>query len=277
MKTQDKSFNEILLFFLITIGSSFLVFWGPLAIYQIPTINFVEGPVGPIWAILLFIIGGFVPSFTAIFLTGIKEGKTGLNKLWKKATFFRLPLKWYVAVLGIVLLGTVFQIIVILMLEKPFDFKQFYLQSGSFLPLIILGPLSEEIGWRGYALPRLQKKWNALASSVILGFFWSLWHFPLFYMPGTTQNTFNIPFISFMTGLIAISIIYTWIFNNTGQSVWSAIFFHWIFTYALQVVASSVVRTPMYDWIEYLPYVVVSIVIVIKYGPNNFMKKTGQK
>ena len=71
-------------------------------------------------------------------------------------------------------------------------------QLGSFLPLLIIGPLSEEIGWRGYALERLQTRWNALTSSLIVGLVWALWHLPLFMMVGTSQHELGIPFIGFL-------------------------------------------------------------------------------
>ena len=109
-------------------------------------------------------------------------------------------------------------------------------QLGSFLPLLIIGPLSEEIGWRGYALERLQTRWNALTSSLIVGLVWALWHLPLFMMVGTSQHELGIPFIGFLVGLMASSILYTWLYNNTKQSIWSAILLHWLYTYAARVV-----------------------------------------
>ena len=71
--------------------------------------------------------------------------------------------------------------------------RLFLAQLGSFLPLLIIGPLSEEIGWRGYALERLQTRWNALTSSLIVGLVWALWHLPLFMMVGTSQYEFGRP------------------------------------------------------------------------------------
>jgi membrane protease YdiL (CAAX protease family) len=141
-------------------------------------------------------------------------------------------------------------------------------QFGSFLPLLIIGPLSEEIGWRGYALPRLQTRWNPLASSLIIGLVWGLWHLPLFMMIGTSQHEIGIPFISFVIGMMANSIFYTWLYNNTKMSLWSAILLHWFYTYVSQMVSSGVTRSPLYNWLEYLPYVIMASIVVLIWKPQ---------
>ena len=124
---------------------------------------------GPPWAIMMFIIGGFVPSLTAILLSWKQKGKVGLNHLIHRVFQLNIGWRWYLAIITIVVVGTFGQLAIIWIMGQQFDGTLFMLQLSSALPLIILGPLSEEIGWRGYALDRLQTKWNALLSSVILG------------------------------------------------------------------------------------------------------------
>lgn len=136
-------------------------------------------------------------------------------------------------ILGVVILGTMGQMIVIQLLGYAFDPALFLTRLMMLLTLLILGPLSEELGWRGYALDRLQTCWNALTSSLILGVIWSMWHLPLFYIIGTSQYLYDISFLGFMLGTTTISVLYSWAYNNTGGSIWSAVFFHWIYTYAL--------------------------------------------
>jgi membrane protease YdiL (CAAX protease family) len=145
-------------------------------------------------------------------------------------------------------------------------------QLGNFLPLLILGPLSEEIGWRGYALGRLQTRWNALTSSLIVGLVWALWHLPLFMMVGTSQHELGLPFIGFLVGFMANSILYTWLYNNTKQSLWSAILLHWLFTYAVTVVFAGVTRSPLYNWLEYLPYVSMAAIVVLIWKPQTLSR-----
>jgi membrane protease YdiL (CAAX protease family) len=176
---------------------------------------------------------------------------------------FRLGWHWYMFILLIVIAGTAGQLTINKFLGNTFHGYLFGAQLGSFLPLLILGPLSEEIGWRGYALARLQTQWNALTSSLIVGLVWALWHLPLFMMVGTSFHESGDPFIGFMIKMIASSILYTWLYNNTKQSLWSAILLHWLYTYAAQVLSFGVIRSPLYNWLECLPYVVMAFFVVL--------------
>lgn len=265
---MTKALKEAFLFLGLTLGLSFFVFWGPLALFQIPAISFVRDTQGPVWAIILYIIGGFVPSLVALFLTWRKEGKDGLRRIGRRLIQFNIGWQWYLAAVLVVILGTVGQLTIIRLLGQTFDGTLFIKQLVSAIPLIILGPLSEEIGWRGYALDRLQTKWNALISSLIVGLVWGLWHFPLFKMVGTSQYELSIPFLGFILGVMSLSVMYTWLHNNTKASIWTAVFFHWIFTYSAQVIASGVTRTVIYNWLEYLPYLVMAILVVLIWKPR---------
>jgi membrane protease YdiL (CAAX protease family) len=143
---------------------------------------------------------------------------------------------------------------------------------GSAVPLIVLGPLSEELGWRGYALRRLQTRMGALASSVVIGVVWALWHLPLFYMIGTSQSEANAPFLAFALAVVSTSVLYTWLSNNTGGSIFSAVFLHWIYTYAVQVIWTAGERPGAYDWLEPLPYVVLAVIVVAVWGPRRLSR-----
>ncbi len=107
-------------------------------------------------------------------------------------------------------------------------------QVGELLTLNNLGPsllfqifffwLTEETAWRGFALPRLQAKYNALTASLILGVLWGLWHIPLLFIPGSFQS--SVPFAGFVLSAIATSILMTWLFNHSRGSVLVAAVFH---------------------------------------------------
>lgn len=264
--TTDRTANsdpvrDVFVFFAITIGLSYFVFWGPIALFQIPTISFVDDVMGPIWAIMVFMLGGFVPSLTAIALTGIKEGRPGLRQLWHRVIQVRIGWRWHLAVVFIVLFGSASQIMLNNLLGGSFDFSLFLQQLPSFLPLIIIGPLSEELGWRGYAQTRLQMRLNPLVAGLVVGMLWALWHLPLFFMIGTSQYELHIPFMGFFFGLMAHSVLYAWLQNHTDNSIWTAIFFHWMYTYAAQVVFTGVTRSPLYNGLEYTPAILLAVVI----------------
>jgi uncharacterized protein len=271
---NTKTVKEAYVFLLLTLAFSYFVFWGPLALFKIPTISFVSDVKGPFWAIGLYAAGGFVPSLLAIFLTWKKEGVPGLRRLGQRILQVRLGWRGYLFIILIVFTGTAGQLAIHHLLGNFFDGTLFWTQIGSFLPLLILGPLSEEIGWRGYALERLQTRWNGITSSLIIGLVWALWHLPLFLMVGTSQYELGIPYIGFMVGLMASSILYTWVYNHTQYSLWSAILLHWLYTYAAQVLASGVTRTPLYNWLECLPYVLMAFIVILIWKPNKLDRLT---
>ncbi len=98
--------------------------------------------------------------------------------------------------------------------------------------MLFFGPLPEELGWRGYALDGLQKKYSALSASLILGVVWALWHLPLFFMKGTFQHDQlrigTLAFWTYILGPVVLSVLFTWIYNNTNRSTLSAILFHFM-------------------------------------------------
>ncbi|HZK61177.1 MAG TPA: type II CAAX endopeptidase family protein [Anaerovoracaceae bacterium] len=267
-----KAVKEAYFFLGLTLAFSYFVFWGPLALFKVPTISFVSDVKGPSWAIALYIVGGFVPSLLAIILTWKKEGFSGLRLLGRCIIQFKLGWRWYMFTFLIVIAGTTGQLAINKLLGFTFNGTLFWAQLGSFLPLLIIGPLSEEIGWRGYALGRLQTRWNALISSLIIGLVWALWHLPLFMMVGTSQYELGDSFIGFLIKMTASSILYTWLYNNTKKSLWSAILLHWLYTYAAQVVSSGITRTSLYNWLEISPYVIMAVVVVLIWKPKKLTR-----
>jgi membrane protease YdiL (CAAX protease family) len=94
------------------------------------------------------------------------------------------------------------------------------------LPLILLlgGPMGEEFGWRGLALPVLQDRFGWRAASLGLGLVWGVWHLPLFFIDGTAQD--RIPPALFMLSVVAMSVVFAWLVNRTAGSVVSALVLH---------------------------------------------------
>jgi uncharacterized protein len=261
MKT--KEFKEAILYFGIVLFLSYFVFWGPLAFFKIEAANLVGGTNGPKWALVLFILGGFVPSFAGIFLTALLEGKPGIKNLFRSSINVKIGLKAYLLILLIVLYYAGSLILLYTILNGKFNYSQFWIQLPTILPLIFLGPLSEEYGWRGFALNRLLKSIDPVFASLIIGLGWSLWHLPLFYMLGTSQYNFHIPFISFLISITSGSFVYTYIYLKSNKSLFAVIILHWIWTYAMQVVGSSGIRTTLYNWLECVPSVLMGIVFIL--------------
>lgn len=104
-----------------------------------------------------------------------------------------------------------------------------------------LPPLLEELGWRGYALDRLQLTWSALNASLILGVVWAIWHLPLFLVEGTYQHDavglLTMEFWLFMAGIVALSPAFTWIYNNTERTILGVILLHGWVNFTAEVIA----------------------------------------
>ena len=90
------------------------------------------------------------------------------------------------------------------------------------LILVLGGPLGEEIGWRGFLLPHLQQRRSPLIASLIVGAVWFVWHVPVFWLEGAAQKG------SSMAGfvVVAMSILFTWVYNRTRGSLLLAVLFH---------------------------------------------------
>jgi membrane protease YdiL (CAAX protease family) len=108
---------------------------------------------------------------------------------------------------------------------------------GFLVGQLILGPLGEELGWRGYALPRLLQRFSPLAASLILGVIWGVWHLPSFFVSSLVQSSLAIPV--FLFGALCMSILATWLYLHTGGSVLITVLFHLAFNASLSAFGAS--------------------------------------
>lgn len=257
---KNKELKEVMIFFVTTIFLSLFVFWGPIALFKVPTMGFSRGAVGPAWAIILFMIGGFVPSITGIILTAVFEGKKQAKQLLKKAFQVRIGFKWFAAISLTAVYFAVSWIIIYSALGENFNYSKFLTLLPTILPLFILGPLSEEYGWRGFALKRLLKIVNPNIASLAIGLVWSLWHLPLFYIVGTNQYEHNLSFLTFVIAVTSSCFIYTYIYIKTNQNLFTAVFFHWIYTFLSDVVNGGIVRSKPFNSLEFVPTLLIGLV-----------------
>jgi len=183
------------------------------------------------FVLYLFLGWGFI--FASLIMTGLTLGRAAVIALLKRFLIWRVGWKWYLVVL---LLTPAIQLISILLnailTKAPVDFNNVYGRNifGEtasltifILPFFLVDFISngEEMGWRGYVLPRLQARYNALISSLILGVFWGLWHFPKLLAPGNDSS-----FMLLLLDSIAKAVLYTWVYNNTGGSLLLVTLFH---------------------------------------------------
>ena len=93
------------------------------------------------------------------------------------------------------------------------------------LPLMFLAySAAEEVGWRRYALPRMQVRTSALTASMLLGLIWALWHLPLHLVADSTQASIDYP--SYVVGAMAMAVVFTWLYNSSGGSLAVVVLLH---------------------------------------------------
>jgi len=172
---------------------------------------------------------GVGPSFVALYLLYRNDGITGIKKVLGR--IFKLDLGYWIYpiifLIPITLIGAHLLNIVLFKASLP---QSGLLKEPWWIPVLFIVffifQFGEEIGWRGFALDRLQNRMNALFSSILLGSLWALWHLPMFFMNGFGHHDYHLPFGQFLLTLILLSIIITWLQNNTKSSLFAAFVIH---------------------------------------------------
>ena len=167
----------------------------------------------------------FGPSIAGVITIALVAGKEGLRDLVKRALRWRVGLKWWLIALFLPCLLTMIALGVNLLLGAalpPFTFikTQWYLLPVFFIITLVGGPLGEEFGWRGFALPELQKKWSPWLASVLLGLIWGLWHLPQFFNTAAVHYELGLArFPFYVLAEIGLAILMTWVYNKTSGSL----------------------------------------------------------
>jgi membrane protease YdiL (CAAX protease family) len=220
---------------------------------------------------LLYALGGLGPPAAAILLLYRKHPSQDRRDYWRRVVDFRrVGLAWYAVIAFLPLAWNVLGILTGLLFGSPVpsferaaDLLAAPLSLAPFaVVVLLLGPLPEELGWRGYALDGLLARHGALVASLILGCIWTLWHWPQFFMEDSyIAGAFPIGSAIFWAGwvlpTITSSVVYTWIYNHTEGSILSAILFHFSTNFWGEVLA---VRGEM---VLYRSVWIVALVILI--------------
>lgn len=207
---------------------TFLISWG-IWVPLILSLDLASGL--PTSAIPLATLGVFGPSIAGLLMTGWCGGWEGVKALLRRLADWRSGGRWYLVIgLGVVLLYALSLLVFLLTRDDVVRFDPS--RWATIFPILayglLSGPLGEELGWRGFALPLLLRRWNALLASLLLGLAWGAWHLPLFFweIPGLSPP---IPFINYLLSIIAFAILITWSFRGTRGSLFVAVFFHlWV-------------------------------------------------
>ena len=180
--------------------------------------------------LLAFVLpGAWAPTLTAVFLTGLSGGRNDLRCFRGRLLRWRIPVLWYAVPLLLIPVTALTALGVHVVLGGKAAGLSF--PPGvppdigpAVLPLLFLvnifagGPLAEELGWRGFAQPRLQEHIGALPASLLIGAVWGLWHLPFFWFGETAGSVVGgIPFVWFVQLTIGWSVLFAWVYNSSGS------------------------------------------------------------
>jgi membrane protease YdiL (CAAX protease family) len=205
----------------------------------------------------LFALGHSMPCMVGILLTAFFSGKSGLGAVFRRLGQVSNPLIWYVVVL--LLLPVLWLVAVGVPTLLGLATIAFAFPVVSVFGSFVAG-FNEELGWRGFALPRMQARQQALAASLLLGVLWSLWHLPLLVALGSVTLTSPglVWFICFVLGTTAYSVLFAWVYNNTKGSLFLMVLFHAVG----DIAPSTILYYPRTTWIVPLLYLILNWVVV---------------
>jgi membrane protease YdiL (CAAX protease family) len=222
------------------------------------------------------------PALAAIIVAGIVGRRAGVQELLSRLREWRVGVHWY---LFILLYPTIARLIavglnVLLGGTAPAFFGARGIPEGNpiilfipvFVGLLLQAGIAEEIGWRGFALPRLQAHYSALTSSLILGVLWALWHFHPLHWSDLAPIAFW-----YILGTLSLTVIFTWVYNNTRGSLLVAVLFHtasntsdWIVPIVPFITGASDVRASVLLQVFNL---IVAVAIIVVFGSKHLSRR----
>lgn len=236
--------------------------WGlGMLLVTVPQLEQIFGPMS--YTNPLFILMVWAPAFAGMGLVLKHHGVRGLGRFLKRLTFTRMSVAWWALLLlgvpatfyaGATIAGT---------FPAPFPFSPWFSVIPALATGLVIGPV-EEFGWRGLALPLLQRKFTPFVASLILGTVWAVWHLPAFFMSGTPQSGWS--FGAFFVGVLAITLILTPMFNASRGSLLVAFLFHFMM--------NNPIWPDAQPWDSVL-FAVVAIIVVIANRKTMFSRDAG--
>ena len=209
---------------------------------------------------IIALLGVFMPAFVAIWLTASAGGTAALQALFERVFQWRVGVQWYVFAAGYMLAIRLLAALVQRLATgtwPQFGHFEWYLFVAA---VIISLPVQagEEIGWRGYALPRLGTKTGYAGGSLLLGVMWAVWHLPTFFiLPG--NGNYGQSFPLFLVGVTAISVAMAWLYLHTNGSILLAMLMHSAINQSRDLVQSGMavigplaINTTLISWLTLL-------------------------
>jgi uncharacterized protein len=248
------------LFFLLAYGWSWIV-WAPAVLLgwqwgELRTLISFGLGFGPLVAALVLIYVGIADESPASFWFRVRDHR-------------RISPRWWIVILG---LPFGLNLLARLWPSGATDSSPEAMTIGTILFAVIVfgfgAAIAEELGWRGYALDPLQRRYTALVASLIIGVAWAAWHLPLFLIDGSYQHGLGIGTLSFwfyMLWTVLWSVLYTWVYNNTSRSILAMIMLHALVNIAGETAGPSGDQ-------EYARFALLSLVTIIGWGYRSLQR-----
>ncbi len=222
---MDNNLNRrsTLLFLALALGLSF-AYWGLFLLFDKGLLPFDPA------SDLMGALRGYGPTFAAIVSAAVVYGRSGLKELWMRVKMWRVPL-W---LLALAILGPMFGSLILIAISHFAGVALVFDLGSTPLPKMVIvffffaivdGPIGEEIGWRGFLLPRLLEKRGVIYASVVVGLVWFVWHLPLYIATDRYDMTLGF-FFSYLLNNVAFSFVHTWFFVRSKGSAFLAIILH---------------------------------------------------
>jgi membrane protease YdiL (CAAX protease family) len=187
----------------------------------------------------LLLLGAFAPSLAALFLVARDEGSAGVATLLRGVIQWRVAARWYV-------FAATYTVVIklaaaVLHRVSTGAWPRFGTEPWYLIPLAIVFSTpfqaGEEIGWRGYALPRLAARFGLARASILLGVIWGCWHLPQFFI--READTYRQSFFVYVLGVIALSVAIAWLWDRAGRSLLLPMLLHAAWNNSKDIVPSS--------------------------------------
>jgi membrane protease YdiL (CAAX protease family) len=250
------------------------IFWVPAALISHGNASF---PLG-----ILTFLGGFGPSIAGVVMVYLTQDEAGRQDFWQRVfDLRRIGAAWHAFIWLVFPVLVAVSLLVEVLSGRGIPFFPYLAAFAAepslvvWLPVIalqvaLLGPLSEELGWRGYGLDALQARRSALLSSLIVGFLWSAWHIPLFFVRNSDNFYYDwgfgtLMFWLFLLRMTLFSVPMAWVYNNSGRSILSAILLHFAYNFTFSLVYPVPETMHMVGTVLMLA---LAVVIVIGWGSD---------
>lgn len=214
----------------------------------------------------------FGPGLAAVLVTFVAGGRPGMSALLGQLGRWRVSPAWYGVALGVPLVfpAVALACAVIAGASVPlWELSDLLQVAGSLMLTIVIVGIFEELGWRGFLLPRLQRGRSALAAALIVGAAWLPWHLPEF-----VSDPDQRPILPFAAFVIAQSVLLTWLYNSTGAGLPIVIVFHAAFNSYGRFFLSDLQGTPyaVAWWVLAGSVVLFALTIIGYAGRRNLVR-----